>query len=171
MKKIILSLAMFMLSYGLFAQMEAKNNVFIEAFGVTGRYSVNYERLFMNKEALNLAMRAGISYISGNIYTSNYLYPVSVSLIKQLRKSHYFEFRLFGSNQFYKDEDYSNCGPGGPCDPETITVHNFYPGLGMGYRYQPALGGLYFSGMVQKRFIKDETTWRDFVSLGMGYAF
>lgn len=175
MNRFLLSIFLIAIAIPTMAQLESKNIVFIEAFGTVGDYSMNYERLLLNKELFHIGLGVGFSITSReDIYVSDYVFPVSLSLIHKLAKNNYFQFRMFLVSDFHKELDYSECPLGAPsgsyCTEEVLST-NHSCGIGIGYRYQPNEEGLYLSAMVQKRFLIENPKLQDYLSLGVGYAF
>lgn len=159
----------------LFAQNISRNNAFVELSGVTGIYSVNYERLLRDNKNLNFTFRAGVSYISYNKhYYSNFVFPISFSVLKNISKNHYLEMRLGFANDFYIYNDYTGHALGdttGTFVPKKILKDNLIPSIGIGYRYQPETKGLFFNFLLQKIVYFSEENWYGNLSLGIGYAF
>jgi hypothetical protein len=98
MRKFIIVLCM-LLSVNIFSQDIPRNTIFAEASGVTGIYSVNYERLLFKNQNVNLGIRAGFAYVPVFLgYESRTQFPVSLSLIKNITKNHFLELRAGLSN-------------------------------------------------------------------------
>lgn len=164
-----------LISINLFSQEISRNIFFAEASGVTGIYSVNYERLLRENRNINFGLRAGISLINNSIhYNSKVVFPVSVSLIRNIAKNHFMEIRAGISNNFYQYEDYSERGHGDTnlnYVPPIKTGYIFLPSIGIGYRYQPETKGLFINILAQRIVYFSEEHWFGNLSIGIGYAF
>ena len=101
MRKLIIILCM-LISVNIFSQDISRNIFFAEASGVTGIYSVNYERLLFKNNNVNLGIRVGFAYVPTFLgYESRTQFPISLSLIKNITKNHFLELRAGLSNNFY----------------------------------------------------------------------
>jgi len=170
--KIILFFIAFILSVNINAQQVTRNNVFAEASGATGIYSVNYERLLSKKRNINFALRGGIMYFP-DIYPSGMAFPISISMIKQEKANHYLEIRISSANSFYIDQKYYG-GLGNPSAyPPAEKKLKIWTQLsiGVGYRYQPEINGLFFNILLQKTLPFRDEKWYRYLSMGIGYAF
>jgi hypothetical protein len=178
--KIGLTLIGLIFSISILAQDIPRNNVFAEVSGVTGIYSVNYERLLLEKRNFNWAIRGGFAYVSENInfaniyYNSRTLFPISISMIKQISNNNYLEIRIGSSNSLYMYEDWSGKGLGDSTNnfvPDKKLRFGTKPSIGIGYRYQPIANGIFFNFLVQKIALNNEDNLYPYISLGIGYAF
>ena len=177
--KILIAIIGIMFSVGVFAQDITRNNIFIEGGGPLGLYSVNYERILKNDSNVNFAVRIGLAYDNNNP-NSSIIAPLSFSLLKNLKNSHYLEFRLSLRNEYittvHKHAQGSGMGNPNPTyDTYEEVEHEFtiYPSLGVGYRYQPQSNGLFFNCLVQLLAVQPnaEDIWRNKFTAGIGYAF
>ncbi len=98
-----------------------KNSIDIEAFGHGGYYSINYERIFLNKSKFKLSGQVGFQYIKGLTI------PVSINQLTSFG-NHHLEFGIGHSVIFL--------GP--PTGPELIILAKLC------YRYQKPNGRLLF---------------------------
>jgi len=179
--KLLITIIGIMFSVGVLAQDSANNNVFIEAGGPIGLYSVNYERILQNDSNVIFAVRIGLAYdINSPINSTSIIVPLSFSLLKKMRNNHYLELRLALRNEYSNSIHARSQGSGmGDTTMTFITydevVHDFtiYPSIGIGYRYQPQSKGLFFNCLVQVLAIQPnaEDLWRNKFNVGVGYAF
>ena len=160
---------------GLFSQNIARNNFFAEAPGVTGIYSVNYERLLFNSDNVNLGLRLGFANtFNSQYYNPGMLIPLSFSLIKNLAKSHFLELRVSLTNNLYIYKDWSGQPLGDSSHsfvPQKKLGIGLVPGIGIGYRYQPETKGLFFNFLLQRIAYFSKENWYEKLSLGVGFAF
>lgn len=175
MNRLLFGLIVSTFALNSFSQDIKRNIVFVEGFGSTGHYSVNYERLLFKSDNINLGARIGFSYVPNlYIYNSKYIFPLSLSLLKNVNKNHYLEIRISASNAFYQYEDWSSKGLGdstGTFVPENKLGMDFLPGIGVGYRYQPQNNGLYFNFLYQSISYFNKEEWYRNLSIGVGYVF
>jgi len=164
-----------LLSLNIFSQDISRNIFFAEASGVTGIYSVNYERLLFKNNNVNMGIRMGFAYSPDLLhYNSRMLYPISLSMIKNITKNHFLEFRAGLSNNLYFYEDWSGKGLGDSTNnyiPPKKLGYTFVPSIGIGYRYQPKTKGLFFNLLAQRILYFSGENWYGNLSVGLGYAF
>lgn len=174
MRKFIIVLCM-LLSVNIFSQDISRNTFFAEASGVTGIYSVNYERLLFKNQNVNLGIRGGFAYVPVFLgYESRTQFPVSLSLIKNIKKNHFLEMRVGLSTSFYIYEDWHGRPLGDTTNsfvPPKKLGMGIIPSIGIGYRYQPETKGVFFNLLAQRIFNLSEENWYGNLSLGVGYAF
>ncbi len=163
-----------LISVNIFSQDISRNIFFAEASGVTGIYSVNYERLLFESQNVNLGIRGGFSYVNDYHYNSGLLFPVSLSIIKKIKKNHFLEIRTGLSNNLYIYKDWSGKGLGDSTNnytPPNKLGNILIPSIGIGYRYQPKTNGLFFNILGQRVLYFSKENWYGNLSLGLGYAF
>lgn len=97
-----------------------KNSVQVDLFGHGGFYSLNYERLLINKNKTKTLLRAGLSLYPQHT-TSSFLMPVSLNELISF-KSHHLEL---GAGMLYM-----NNGGG------ILKNHDLFGTFTLGYRYQ-----------------------------------
>jgi hypothetical protein len=173
MKKYLIVIGLF-LSIRASSQDILRNIVFVEASGVTGIYSVNYERLLFKNQNVNLGICGGFALINDIHYNSRTVFPISLSLIKNIINNHFMEIRVGLANNFYLYKDYSGRGLGDSTNnyvpPKKLGI-GILPSIGIGYRYQPETKGIFFNFLVQRITYFSEENWFGNLSLGVGYAF
>ncbi|MCK5846830.1 MAG: hypothetical protein KAG84_05290 [Bacteroidales bacterium] len=182
-KNIFLFIIGLLLSLGIFAQEKSKNNVFAELSGVTSVYSINYERLRRNDHNVIFSFRIGFAYFPtklitdtyvGLFYNSRFTFPMSISLLKNIGHNNFLELRIAASNAIYRFDDYKGRGLGDSTNnfvAPTKTGFNFYPSIGIGYRYQPLNKGIFINALYQQVLYLSEDNWFGNISLGIGYSF
>lgn len=179
MKNLSLLFVSLFVFVNIYSQDIKKNTVFLEVSGITGIYSINYERLLLKNRTFNLALRGGFAIMSGNIsgsshYDSRVIFPLSLSIIKNAYKNHFLEVRVGLTNSLFMYKDYSGRGLGDSTNnfvPTTKLKNTFIPSIGIGYRYQPEINGLFLNALVQKIVYFSEDNWYGNFSLGIGYVF
>lgn len=171
----IIFLFVLLFSVNLFSQNTSRNIFFAEASGVTGIYSVNYERLLKEKRNHNFGIRAGISFIPySKHYNSLMVFPVSISYIKNVVNNHFMEIRVGLSNSFNFYKDWSGRGLGDSTNnysPPIKLGYTLIPSIGLGYRYQPLSKGLFLNILAQRIVYFSEDHWYGNISVGIGYTF
>ena len=156
-----------------------RNNVFFEAGGAAFFYSVNYERLLLNKVDHNLGIRAGFSYINlfderGRQFTG---LPVGISYLKRI-KNKFLETGLSFSGIIDKYDIPSTDN----INKRSIKDLVLIPSFRIGIRKQPVQSGLFWNALLQYSLVAvddyETYKWDDsernsipFLSLGLGYAF
>lgn len=171
MKKYLLILGLF-LSINASSQEIARNTFFAEASGVTGLYSANYERLLFESQNVNLGLRGGFAYVP--VFLGYTLFPVSLSLIKNITKNHFLEMRVGLSTSFYIYEDWYGRPLGDTTNifvPTKKLGMGIIPSIGIGYRYQPEAKGVFFNLLAQRIAYFGKENWYANISVGLGYAF
>ena len=152
---------------------ELKRNLFFaELSGATAFYSINYERLLLNNENVNLGVRIGFAWVSTMLYKSNYVYPISFSVIKSVSDNQFLEMRLAAANTLYQINDYRDRAlSDSTFVPKKMLKYDFVPSIGIGYRYQSKNNGLFFNILIQTFPEIDKGEWYRRLSMGIGYAF
>ena len=178
--KISITIIGIMFSVAVLAQGITRNNIFIQAGGPLGLYSVNYDRFLMEDKKINLAVRIGLAYDINNPNTS-IIAPISLSLLKNLQNSHYLELRLALRNEYSRIvHTYSQRSGMGDPNPtydsyeEVEYEFTIYPSIDIGYRYQPQSTGLFLNCLVQfigTQAYYTEDIWYNKLTVGAGCAF
>lgn len=164
MKKILLLTAVMSLTfYTLRAQnygMDRTQNVFVEVMGNGLFYSVNYDTRFSGSDGLGA--RGGIGYIAiaGASLTS---IPVMVNYLFGKEK-HYFE--VGGGATYVFASTGNNFGPMMEKDSGSALLGT----LNLGYRFQPADGGIMFRGGLTP-FFGAGNFWPFWPQASIGYTF
>ncbi len=175
MRKFIIVLCM-LLSVNIFSQDISRNTIFAEAIGVTGIYSVNYERLLLKNRNMNFSIRVGGAYIQESEKGENFFIEVnSISMLKNLIKNNYIEIRFSIANIFYKTTSLHSNGLGNPNGISFTEVtennYDFHTEFAFGYRYQPRSKGMFFNLLIQNKSYFNQDRWYKLISLGAGFAF
>jgi hypothetical protein len=132
--KLIISLSLSLFTASTTFSQGHPNNIYIEAFGSGGYYSINYDRMF----TANMGGRIGYGYVS---FPKLFIFPeMTLSLIPV--SFNYFigegnsKLELGAGITFiHGDVDWFGIKGAGSF---------IFPNLNIGYRYQPAEGGLLF---------------------------
>lgn len=142
----------------------AKNIVFIEALGVGGYGSINYERIVPTKTQVNFGIRAGLSVM--RIRDFNYKFnpdiviPFAVNFIYGTK--HRAEI---GIGQSLTNMVQANAESG-----EAERNTSFHATASIGYRYQKQTGGLYIR-VVYSPIYENYNRLRHWGGLSLGFAF
>jgi hypothetical protein len=118
-----------------------KNALYFEVGGNGFIYSLNYERIILEKPNFKTAIRGGAGFVPNNFIfnVNSYFFPVEIVGLFG-KKSHHFELGvgntlMVGSVESYNHEEFKwNTSP---------TYHLFIP-VRIGYRYQRREGGFVF---------------------------
>ena len=168
MKKILIILLALGFIQSVKSQEITRNNIYAELGGAAMMYSVNYERLLTSNRNINFPFRIGLSYTNTNVFDGDNTIgvPISISLIKNLNKSFYFEAGVFVTAFFY-EENYN--GMGGSTYLGSDAIVKYMPGASIGFRRQPEAAGVYYHLHLQVQFIDSDVGV--FPGFGLGYAF
>jgi hypothetical protein len=136
------------ISYGATAQTEtetftAKNGVYLEVGGSSGRYAINYSKIFHQKGKLKLNASTGFSMWRDQLNGFNTMWlpviPLEVSALYG-KSNHHLElglgFTSYLGRTLVFDSDINELG-------DKVVFGAFIP-LRVGYRYQKPEGGFFF---------------------------
>ena len=148
----------------------AKNSVYVELWGHSSLYSLNYERQLFSLRKFKVAGRIGISYFPNlnNKLSSKEIFAYPSEIILFYGKTNNIELS-FGCTPVFKlySDDLSK-------------VYDSYviSGIRIGYRFQPLQGGYFFRADIDPivflpKYVKIGDNISDFLILGicMGYTF
>ncbi len=178
MKKIVFALILFFLAFSVCAQRKKdprlfrKNTIFIEILGNGATFTLNYDRLFLQKDGFKIAGRIGYSILPGILDIKSV--PLEMSLLISDQGNHHFEI---GTGLSYikglKTEnvitDYSGSGK--------YVSESLYLPFRIGYRYQRQRGRLFLkAGIIpmisihefENKFKRDSYFW---LGGAAGYSF
>lgn len=164
------------------AQGISRNNAYLELGGAGFFYSVNYERLWLNRTESNIATRIGYTYVPNLQVEGRKIsgIPVSISYLKKLNKK-YFEVGL-SYCVLYDNYEESLIAPN-IGNPHSIDQYIKIPSLRIGIRKQAEESGLFWNLLLQGSLIieenKDQAYYSDvvtgyflpFLSFGIGRSF
>lgn len=159
---------LFAISYGAKSQLQAnpvaQNIVYLEAGGIGGYGSLNYERIIPIKAKLKIGLRIGVSTYNLTDYTADFnpdlILPIAVNL-------------LYGNNHKMivgLGQTISNIIQANPENWEPERKTNFHANFTIGYRYQKAQGGIMISCSYTP-IIEFYNVYRHWAGLMIGYAF
>jgi hypothetical protein len=159
-----------------FSQNSKRNIVYGEIIGVTGTYSINYERVITQNDFVSINLRGGLAYLFGNEEFKSYvLVPLSTSLLKPIENGHNLELRLsFHSAIYYDYRSISVSHFGGDVQKmsdEKKLGWGGAPGLALGYRYQPSDKKMFANLLYQTTWFFDDESWYKHLSIGLGFSF
>ncbi|OQX75219.1 MAG: hypothetical protein B6D61_10860 [Bacteroidetes bacterium 4484_249] len=142
----------------------AKSLIFIEAGGSGGYGSVNYEYLLKSINKIKLSVRIGFSTYHITDYTNSFnpdiLIPIAVNAYYGLNHNIDFSIGQTISNIVYADN----------FDFQPKRKNSFNTNLSLGYRYQKETGG-FMCKIAYSPIIENNKTYRNWISLSLGYAF
>ena len=142
----------------------AGNLIYLEAGGVGGYGSVNYERIIHNKEKLMFALRLGLSSYHILDFTSklnpDILIPLFIS--GYFGGNHKIEMGFGQTISNIVHADLTNF------QPKRIT--NFSTGFSIGYRYQKNTGGIILR-FAYTPIIEINRNFRHWAGISTGYSF
>lgn len=142
----------------------AQNIMYIEAAGVGGYGSINYERVIFCNRPLTFAFRVGIGTYHIKDYTNKFnpdvLIPVSV--YSCYGKSHKIELGI--------GQTFTNIVQANVIDFEPTRVTAVHTNLSMGYRYQQKQGGFFFRAAYTP-ILEFNRRFRNWGGIAFGYAF
>lgn len=142
----------------------AKNIIYIEAAGIGGYGSLNYERVVLKKIDLLLCIRVGLSTYNLRDYTTRFnpdiLIPIAINGL--YGNNHKIEI---GIGQMISNIVYANHSN---WKPERET--NIHANFTIGYRFQKEKGGLIFRCNYSP-IIEFYKYYRHWGGISIGYAF
>ncbi len=166
--KLAVLIASFLLSLTSFGQLRSfephsRNVVFVEAGGIGGYGSLNYERALVQRNRFDFNFRAGVSTYHIKDFTNklnpDLIFPLSISAM--YGHNHHLEI---GAGKVLTSFTYFNEETGGP-GRQLRTNNNVF----VGYRYERDEGGLMFRVTYSPLFTEDvRWTWG---GVSIGYAF
>ncbi|HEX5624424.1 MAG TPA: hypothetical protein VFX48_00290, partial [Saprospiraceae bacterium] len=142
----------------------ALNQVFVEAWGLGGYGSINYERIYYCINDWMFGMRAGL----GSYRLRDYTNAFNPDLLLP-----------FTMNMLYGGLHKIECGIGGTiarivqADSEMfrpVRKTHYHPALTIGYRYQKTAGGLVFRGNYIP-ILERGRHFRHWAGISIGYSF
>ena len=169
MKKYIILVSLLMSASSAFCQAESplifkyKNSLQFEAGGHAGLYSINYERVFLNKEKYKITGQAGASFAPYGQHGYIAVFPFALNGIRSFEKHH---IELGAGTAFGQ---YLTSGVAGITKGpvERITIR-------AGYRYQkPDSRFLFraaFTPLITK-YAPNDISFAPWVGVAVGYAF
>ncbi|WP_207432032.1 hypothetical protein [Sabulibacter ruber] len=142
MKKILPTLVFAFIMNSLHAQSTtppekiSRNTVFLEIGGNSLVYSLNYDRILVNKPTFKLAGRIGGMYLKNTGIIENggyhmYSFPLELSYLHG-KGNHHLEIGVGVNPSIEKQFDFDR------------TNYSIFPLVRLGYRYQRSDGGLFF---------------------------
>ncbi|MFA5781137.1 MAG: hypothetical protein WC868_02590 [Bacteroidales bacterium] len=145
------------------------NSFYIELLGNAPLYSLNYERIFINKNKFYLSGRIGIGYFfskldpgSSNIVVT----PVLINVGYQLRKKFFIETGIGATYAYQREVTYSYYS-----GKKEIDINNSFFGTALiGLRIQGSKGFLFRVGFTPFYSI-NEFLFAPFGGVSFGYSF
>ena len=140
------------------------NLVYLEAAGIGGYGSVNYERLILDKYQIGLGIRIGISTYHlkdyRNKFNPDFIIPFSVN--SYYGKNHKVEVGIGEVLGNIVHADFEKA--------TTIRKTKFHTAFSVGYRYQRENGGFFFR-CVYSPIIEQNKYFRHWGGIAVGYSF
>lgn len=142
---------------------QAKSFIFIEAGGVGGYGSLNYERKAVRFGRFDLDLRVGLSTYHIKDFTNSFNPDITVPLVISALygRNHHIEL---GAGQVYSSCVYFD-GESGKAERQLRSNHNVF----IGYRYAKESGGFMYRITYSPLFTED-VRW-DWAGVSIGYAF
>lgn len=149
-----------------------KNSVNLEAFGHGVWYSLNYERILINKNPYKLSVQAGLAAYPHFFSVYNYfgaVLPVSLNFLKSFSPQHQHHLELGVGHSFWYSYDFRS----------KTTWNSKFLTFKAGYRYQKPDGRLVlkflFSPLleygIRYSYNKTGMQFHPWGSISVGYAF
>jgi len=155
----------------------SKNTIYFELLGNAGVYSLNYDRVILDKEKIRLSSRIGFSHIPRGFDDgiTNVLIELNIQYW-QLRKSGWIEFGV-GASYLQGIYSCNNCPYYSSTLYSTIRI--------LSYRYQRDTGGYFFRAgiLAMIETIEYDDNWKNnseyksklhsfpFIGFSFGYTF
>ncbi len=166
--RFLIALLTIIISHESFSQIDsnhfARNVIYLEAAGVGGNGSINFERILYGKEYLMFTVRCGISTYHIVDY-SNKLNPdilIPFALNGLYGQNHKIELGV--------GETYSNIVHSDLTDFKPKRVSNFNTIFSIGYRYQKNTGGIVFR-CAYTPIVEFNKYLRHWAGISFGYSF
>ncbi len=141
-----------------------KNVVYLQAFGIGGFGSLNYERIIYRQKDFNLGARIGIStyhiYDFTNTFNPDLIFPIALN--GHYGKTHKIEFGIGQTIVSIVHIVNSDLKPRRDA--------NIHANFTLGYRYQKKEGGLFFR-CAYTPMIQEYSRYRHWGGISIGYAF
>jgi hypothetical protein len=168
MKVFYITLLLLLINYEAKSQLDlnniSKNLLYLEAQGIGGYGSLNYERIIPIKEKLKIGARIGLSTYNLTDYTAKFnpdiIIPIAIA-------------GLYGNNHkivFGFGQTISNIVKVNHSNWKVERETNLHANFTIGYRYQKDKGGIMFSCIYTpiREFYK---SYRHSAGISIGYAF
>lgn len=143
----------------------SRNVVSLEIGGIGGYGSLNYERIILVQQQLNISFRVGISTYNIKDFTNQFnpdiIIPMSVYGF--YGKNHKLVFGVGRTKTYVVEADYMN-------DWKAQRVIKRHTNVTLGYRWQKNEGGVIF-GLYYSPTKEMYRTYRRWAGLVVGYAF
>lgn len=155
-----------------FAELKPRKNIFVELGGNGMAFNVTYEtRTHTSSDGFGIKVGAGgFSSSFENIFT----FPVQANWLLSSDNKHFFEAGIGATYLYYEDKNYwgwSGYTPY-PADVVNLTIDNknsVYGTLTLGYRNQPAKGGLTWGAAITPHF-NQNGFWPIWFGFKFGYS-
>ncbi len=188
MKKLFVTyMLVFIFGYGLFGQESEvhqikRNTIHLEVGGASFLYSINYDRLILDKQSSNIALRSGMMYAS-DFQTNDgrrWLgFNIGSSYLKKLNKN-FLEFGITSS--LIRDRQVRMTIMGSTRESDQYVDTVLMNSMRVGIRHQPINNHLFWNALLQysvalvgdhKGFKSKPLEVSSFplISLGIGYSF
>lgn len=158
-----------------FPEAAARQNIYVELGGNGIAFNAMYESRF-HKSADGIGFKAGVGGFTSN-YEKVFTLPVGVNWLLTKDNKHFFEMGAGATFLHYEDKFYWGW-PGGTYDPYPVDVagltidakNSVFGHLTLGYRRQPAAGGIMWGVSVTPQF-NQNGFWPIWFGLKFGYSF
>jgi len=127
------------------------NSIYLELFGNSVFYSLNYERIFINKNKFYLSGRIGACYLPVKIDDKRFVFPLLINGILHYNKRLHFEFGIGVTFFSLREFNYNYY----PSSPNYVFYENMLAIVAnIGLRYQGQKGFLFRLGFTPLYSIK-----------------
>jgi hypothetical protein len=138
--------------------------IYLEAGGMGGYGSINYERFVFIHQQLAFSVRSGFSAIHLRDFTNavnpDVIFPIAMSAY--LGKDHRM---VMGIGQTFTSIIHAN-----PYDFKPLRTTEMHTNFILGYRYQKQSGGIIFQ-LAYTPYIEQNRRFRNWAGFSVGYSF
>ncbi len=142
----------------------ALNSIYIEALGMGGYGSVNYERLLLQQKKLHIGVRLGVGTYRLRDFETNLNPDITIpfSVNAYYGKTHHIEVGV--------GQTFTSIVGASPYDFEVERTNNLSSNLTIGYRYQKSSRGLVFR-VNYSPIISSSRPYKHWFGMSIGYSF
>lgn len=141
-----------------------QNMIYLEAGGMGGYGSINYERFVFIRQHLAFSVRAGFSTVHWRDFTNtinpDLLFPIAINAC--LGNDHKLEMGI--------GQTFTSIIQASPNDFKPIRTAERHTNFQVGYRYQKQSGGVFFR-LAYTPFMEQNIRFRNWAGISVGYAF
>jgi hypothetical protein len=158
-----------------FQEVAPRQNIYVELGGNGVAFNAMYETRF-KKAADGVGFKAGLGGFTSS-YEKVFTLPLGVNWLLTKDNKHFFEMG-FGATFLHYEDTYDWGWPGGGYEPYPVDVagltidakNSVYGHMTLGYRRQPASGGIMWGVAVTPQF-NENGFWPVWIGFKFGYSF